>query len=1250
MNAPANKENIEAIYRLSPTQEGMLFHTLYSPKSTMYFNQFCCILHDSNLIPEEFQKAWEKVVERHQVLRTLFTWERRNKPLQIVRLRVNVPWEYQDWQEYSLTEQREKLETYLEADRKRGFDLSKAPLIRLILFQLSPTSFNFLWSFHHLILDGWSMRLVLREVLSIYNALLGNKELKLEAPRPYQVYINWLQKQDRGKAEVFWRQFLKDFSRPTQIQLRGSASASRDEDPLHRQKHMELSESLTTDLRSIARQNRVTINTILQGAWAILLHHYSGDSDIVFGTTISGRPASIDGIENMVGLFINTLPARIKLDLGLALPTWLKQIQNRQMEISEYEYSPLVDVQGWSSVPRGQLLFESILVFENHPADESRDEEGRGPELSDVQYFERSNYPLALLVVPGVKLEVTLVYDSAQFNKSVISRILEHLKTVLGRIVSNPNQQLSEIEILPEQEHHQILRDWNGVETNQLIDQCWHRGFESKVTEQAQNTALVYKDQRLNYGELNRRANQIAHHLVELGVKPETLVGIYLGRSIDMIVGLVAILKAGGAYLPLDPTYPKERLKFMVEDANVSVLLTNQAFVQDLPKNNCQIISLDTSSEVIHGCPDKNLNRDVKPSHLAYVIYTSGSSGEPKGVMITHENLQHSTNARKNYYKHPPKGFLLFSTYAFDSSVAGIFWTLGCGGTLYIPEDDKFMDISYLSRLIHQHEITHMLCIPSFYEQLIRNESGFLGSLRTVIVAGEVCSVDVVRTHFKLLKNVLLFNEYGPTEGTVWSTVYACNEHITNPTIPIGKSLPDTKIYVLSPTLNPVPIGVPGELHIGGKGLAKGYLNRPDPTREKFISNPFTTNHNDRLYKTGDIVRFMPDGNLEFLGRNDDQVKIRGYRIELDEIVNTIKAHPGIDQVIVLAEDEGDTKHQIKKANKDRVDDLNDLEEMMRLIDPNITEKRLNEIENLSETEVSNALSTEAGMEIPQKTADLISGEAEENTENSGGNTKSKTEKDFEIHLRLKNQRFINPPRKTQKEWLISQLLNEVADDLIDLDRVSKRFVPGYDLANRGYISDVSHSELEEQVILEDWQIPIMKSMARQVSETHGDVLEIGFGRGVSATFIQEGGVRSHTIIECNEYSVKNFYEPWKENYLESTINLIQGRWEDIEKQLGLFDGIFFHAFPLNEEEFIQYVVNSITFAEHFFPVAASHLRENGVFTYLTTEINSLGRRHQRALLKHFNSLTLSLESLSIPKETKDAWWADSMVIVKAVK
>lgn len=337
MKAPATKENIEAIYRLSPTQEGILFHTLYSPKSTMYFNQFCCTLDDSNLIPEEFQKAWGKVVERHQILRTLFTWERRNKPLQIVRLRLKVPWEYQDWQEYSPAEKEKKLETYLEADRKRGFDLSKAPLIRLILFQLTPTSFKFLWSFHHLILDGWSMRLVLREALSIYNTHIGNKELNLEAPRPYQDYINWLQKQDRGKAEAFWRQFLKDFSKPTQIQLSDPVSAFRDGDPLHRQKHMELSESLTTNLRSIARQNRVTINTILQGAWAILLHHYSGDSDIVFGTTISGRPASIDGIENMVGLFINTLPVRIKLELDLALPTWLKQIQNRQMEISEYE-------------------------------------------------------------------------------------------------------------------------------------------------------------------------------------------------------------------------------------------------------------------------------------------------------------------------------------------------------------------------------------------------------------------------------------------------------------------------------------------------------------------------------------------------------------------------------------------------------------------------------------------------------------------------------------------------------------------------------------------------------------------------------------------------------------------------------------------------------------------------------------------------------------------------------------------------
>ena len=1024
MNPPVKKDNIEAIFRLSPTQEGILFHSLYFPKSAIYFNQFCCTLN-GEVDGAELKEAWTKAVERHQVLRTLFTWERRNKPLQIVRQRVEVPWEYHDWQGHPVSEQGEKLELYLEEDRNRGFDLSKAPLIRFVLFRLDTTKFKFLWSFHHIILDGWSMRLVLKEVLSSYN-LNDRVEGSKNEPMPsFQDYIHWLQKLDLAKAETFWRDYLKGFTQSTQIRQSARGFNSDNAAPLHRQKECELSASKTATLKSIARENRVTMNTVLQGVWAILLHHYSGDSDIVFGTTFSGRPASLDGVENMVGLFINTLPVRIKLESNLPLTAWLKEIQHRQLELSPYENSPLVHVQSWSEVPRGQNLFESILVFENLQPNAAEDEENTRLEIGDSQYFERSNYPLALLVVPDATLKFIVIYDSTRFTDVVISRLLRHLETVIEAIISNPNQQHFDLQILPEEERRQILIDWSGTRSSSShrINKCWHQTFEAKVPDFAQNTALVYTHQSLNYGELNTCANQIAHHLIQLGITPGTLVGICLGRSIEIITGLLGILKAGGAYVPLDPTYPKERLKFILEDTKVSILLTKQEFLRDLPENECQFVLLDTHSDRINGLPEHNLNVDVKPDNLAYIMYTSGSSGTPKGVMVTHKNLEHSTNSRIKYYTAPLRGFLLFPTYAFDSAVAGIFWTLSTGGVLHIPEDDRFMETSYLGQLIQQHNISHMLCIPSFYEQLLNHESGCLSSLTTMIVAGEACPVDLVKKHFKLLRSTSLFNEYGPTEATVWSTVYECNNDIKTTTVPIGNPLPDTQIYILSPTLKPVPIGVPGELFIGGNGLTEGYLNRSELTHDKFILNPFARENNGqgRLYRTGDIVKFFPDGNLEFLGRNDNQVKIRGFRIELDEIANVVRQHPSVKEAIVTAEDRSETPSSINGDAVNTMSNLPDLEEMVPLIDPNTMETMLSEIEGLSDAEAEDALSTEAEAEVPGETdrQDSIS------VEDSAGEivySKNKSNRDFEINFNLKNKDFICPPRTTQKEWLLTQL------------------------------------------------------------------------------------------------------------------------------------------------------------------------------------------------------------------------------------
>ena len=913
-------ENVEDVYPLSPTQEGMLFHTLNAPKSGVYFNQYTCILY-GDLNVSAFKKAWQQVVDRHPVLRAAFLWEGLDEPLQVVRQQVKIYWEDGDWQDLSPIEGQARLRAFLQADRERGFQLAQAPLMRLALIQLNQDTHQFIWSFHHLLSDGWSTHLLLKEVFAFYEALYRRKNLHLKRPRPYRDYIAWLQQKDLSKAEIFWRQILKDFTSPTSLKVeRGRWKVDSDEDfpsslgGSYDKQQIALSEATTAALQSIARDGQLTLNTLVQGVWALLLSRYSGENDVVFGITVSGRPADLVGVEEMVGLFINTLPVRVQVSSeDLVLP-WLKEIQAQQVETRQYEYSPLVEVQGWSDLPRGVPLFESIVVFENYPLAASLQEQDSSLEIRDVRYLERSNYPLAVLAVPGPQLQLIIIYNCSRFDAAVITRMLGHLRNLLEGIAANPNQCLLDLPIVTKAERHQLLVEWNQTEAEAPRNQCWNQLFEAQVERTPEAVAVVCGNRRLSYRELNCQANQLAHYLRGLGVGPDVLVGIYVERSLEMVVGLLGILKAGGAYVPLDPDYPKDRLAFMLEDAQVSVLLTQNRLATKLPDHKAKLVSLDADPgeaedsakrnwQVIRQQSTENLENDVTVENLAYVIYTSGSTGQPKGVMITHQNLVHSTVARIKFYVQPIRSFLLLSSFAFDSSVAGIFWTLCQGGTLCIPEENLHKDTSYLAGLIQQNNVSHLLCVPSLYQHLLATERSLLRSLTTVIVAGEVCPVGLVKAHFTALSETSLFNEYGPTETTVWSTVFDCRAAIEATTVPIGRPIANAKIYVLDAALQPVPVGVPGELYIGGAGVACGYLNRPELTDERFIPNPFGEDH---LYRTGDLVRYLADGNLEFLGRNDHQVKIRGYRIELDEIESVLTQHPAVKQAVVVAKGKSD--------------------------------------------------------------------------------------------------------------------------------------------------------------------------------------------------------------------------------------------------------------------------------------------------------------------------------------------------------
>ncbi|GFE67456.1 non-ribosomal peptide synthetase [Chroococcus sp. FPU101] len=879
-------ENIEDIYELSPLQQGMLFHTLYSPESGVYFEQRSCLLQ-GNLNVTIFQKAWQLVIERHAVLRTAFYWEEVEKPLQVVYKTVELPWIVEDWN----SEDEERLETFLLADRKRGFNLNEAPLMRCALIRVGKNAYRFVWSHHHLLMDGWCNGILLKEVLAFYEALLQNKTLTLIPPRPYRDYILWLQEQNLEKAETYWRQSLQSFTEPTKLSIKLSKKQES-----YQEEKLNLSSSLTTKLQAFAQENRLTLNTLIQGAWAFILSRYSNENDILFGATVSGRPPTLTEVDSIVGLFINTLPVRIKINSD-DLIFWLQQLQVQQIEREQYSYSSLIDIQGWSEVPRGIPLFESLLVFENYPISlETILQEWNGIlKISDTKGFEQTNYPLTLSVIPSSELSLHISYDVGCFDADTIKQILEHLELILSTIATNP-QSIQDLPLLTPSDEQKLFIECNNTKQVYLLDKCIHQLFEEQVEKTPDAIAVIFEDQTLTYHQLNQRANQLANYLKSCGVKPDELIGIFLERSLEMIIGLLGILKSGCAYIPLDPNYPKERLDYIIQETQIKVLLTQQ----DLIQNTYQIpvIFLDQAWEHLSSHSDSNLDLSLHFNNLAYIIYTSGSTGKPKGVMIEHRSLVSFTQwAIKHYQLTSNDRILQFATISFDVAAEEIYPCLCSGGTLVLRTDEMLSDVTKFIQKCQELEIT-VLNIPTAYWYQLNTVSEFPSSLRLVIIGGE----KVISSHNNLNSSTQLINAYGLTETTITSTTYTIENNLSE--IPIGRAIDNVQTYIVDRNLQPVPIGVAGELLIGGLHLARGYFNRPDLTADKFIPNPFTQFNGERLYKTGDQARYLSDGDIEYLGRLDNQVKIRGFRIELGEIEAILNQHPDIQEAIVLTYDQ----------------------------------------------------------------------------------------------------------------------------------------------------------------------------------------------------------------------------------------------------------------------------------------------------------------------------------------------------------
>jgi len=879
-------ENVADVYVLSPMQEGMLFHTISEPNSDVFINQISITI-ESDLDVEVFMRSWDRLIDRHDALRTAFVWDGLDEPVQVVRQAVELDWVVHDLAD---APDGDSALQSIVAGQRHQFDLASAPLTRMVLVKMGPAAWHWVWTFHHIILDGWSAQILIDELRGFYAADTDDPDLDLVVPFRYGEYIHWNLRRERSDDERFWTEYLAGFSAPLRLEVPGlppDPGASG-----YEARHYKLDSQTTSALNALSVSERVTMNALVSGAWALILSRWARDRDIVFGNTTAGRPAELDGIESAVGLFINTLPLRLEVKPNIDVRLWLRQVHRAQLDIREREHVSLSSIQRWSEIGPGQALFESLFVFENYPPAASGQSDRLA--LGEMDFIERSNYPLAVLAVPGEELTLIFVFDRSALSPEAIESLSTQLETVLKGFASSPESLLGDISVVNDAEHRRLISLGRGDRLEQR-DACIHHIIERFAGTTPEHEAVISADRSMTYAELLTEARRLAGRLQEAGVGPNQLVGLYLERSIEMIVGILGVLEAGGAYVPLDPEYPTEHIQGLLQDGEIEVVVSTSSLPLAAP-DRVTSITIDDEPESI----PPHSRAAVGPDDLAYVIHTSGSTGKPKGVMVSHRNLVASTMARGQYYGRPVSRFLLLSSFAFDSSIVAIFWTLCTGGTIVLPAQRLEQDIERLLSLLAEHRVTHVLALPALFELMLDEASDkALESLDLAIVAGEACPAHLVASHWQKLPNTELHNEYGPTEATVWSTVYRAPPKEPLDTVPIGRPIAGAEVLILDEAGDRTPIGFAGELWIGGSGVAQGYLGRPDLTEERFKT--LVAESGNRFYRTGDLAAFGPGDQIFFLGRADTQLKIRGHRLEATAVESEIRSMREVRDVAVTA-------------------------------------------------------------------------------------------------------------------------------------------------------------------------------------------------------------------------------------------------------------------------------------------------------------------------------------------------------------
>lgn len=885
---------IELVNPLSSVQASWLNEARHPADERLDCGQFVCLLRGAPDV-RTLELAWRRVVAAHSILRTAFVWKRVKKPLQVVHHQVETGLDYQDWRGLPAGRPEKGLCGRVWSEIVESLAPERAPLARLSLCRMDEAD-RLILSYSRLVLDRLSLGVILRDLLAAYDDLCNGQVGPPPPNDSFQTHLSWLASCDWDDAERFWRETLAGIPDPPAP----FADLPRPPNGAPQTQTARLRADLWQRLQPRQSGGDLCEADFIMGVLALVLARYTDADEIVIGVTDSGRPPGLAAAA-MAGTFMNVLPVRLRVAGNASALDWLEQAAAARRAVSSYGYCSISQIRQWAAVPESSPLFQACLDG-GAALTTCQTLQGAALTIEEGQVIEPASRAVDVKMIPGAGLALELTFNTSE--PEAAARFAGHLNTMIEAIAAAPDRRLDSLPLLTQHEMRQVVEEWNQTASAYPRHLCLNQLFEEQAAERPDAVALTTADAQLTYRAVDERANQLAHHLRRLGVGPDVLVGVYLDRSVEMIVAILGILKAGGAYVPFDLAYPLERLAILLEDTHCPVILTREALLYDLSALWSQLVCVDTGWDEVATQPRHQPSQRATPDNLAYVMYTSGSTGKPKGVCVTHRNV--ARLVRGNFFidLSPAEVLMALAPVSFDASTLEIWGALLNGARLVVMPAE-LASLADIGEALQNNQVTTLWLTAGLFHLMVAERLEALRGVRQLLAGGDVLSPHLVGRALAGLPDCTIINGYGPTENTTFTCCHRMSDSsvVQGSSVPIGTPIGNTQAYLLDGALRPVPVGVTGTLYTGGDGVGRGYFERPDLTAERFLPNPFGDVPETRLYNTGDLCRYRPDGVIEFVGRRDQQVKIRGYRVELGEIDAMLNQMPGIREALAVVKE-----------------------------------------------------------------------------------------------------------------------------------------------------------------------------------------------------------------------------------------------------------------------------------------------------------------------------------------------------------